>query len=276
MMGACEVVGVPRYFEPYVNDCIHNAYSAVVLHMGFKPEIVLSDHLSFMFNRENGFIGTNFIFRYSVSVQFNEEELNTSNPFAYFPATAEYSESQLLLSKPDMLNIHMFYHDDTNVADERLKTVLRSGKAVVVLVDLFHMPFHRAYGKEHGFHAIVVTGYEDDSYLLFDKYKISNSDFDGALSSANFIAGRTSDCPVYNPLAGHYNRPIRNLWMEMYAGDNFRSDELDIHSAFRESCERMLGRRRLLGQDCGIGQIDELRKFLISWRNAGPMEGESR
>ncbi len=260
---------VPRYYEPYVNDCFANAYAAVLLHMGQDPKIILSDYLSFMYEKETEYIGTNFLFRFSTSVEFTEEELNTSYEFAYSPATTPYSEwvgNSGRKKAEEKIHFNFFIEDDEEVAYARLKQLIDANRPVIAVVDLFEMRYHRAYQKEHGVHAIVITGYDEaeGSLELFDKYALSSSDFDGKLPMDEIHAARTSDSPRVNPMAGEYRRPIRNLWMEVEIGDRFKVTEERLASVIVESCERMAGHRQVLGQSCGIGALDTFRKEMLS------------
>ena len=255
---------VPRYFEPYVHDCFNNCYAAVIQHMGYKPQILLADYLSLMFDEESELLGANFMFRYSVSVEFTEEELNTSFEYAYLPQTSLYVRDSAPSLKQDLLNISMYILDDPIEADARLRELLRRGKPVVLLVDLFYMPFHRAYQKDHGLHAIVVTGFDDatDCYMVFDKYLLSSSDFDGMLAKDDLWKGRASQCPRYNPISGHYDRPIRHLWMEFDTTPYFQVTAEKNLAMLKESWKRMTGQRMLLGQPTGLERLEKFRHSL--------------
>ncbi|WP_034847133.1 BtrH N-terminal domain-containing protein [Ruminiclostridium josui] len=262
---------VPRYFEPYVNDCFHNAYSAVLLHMGMNPNIILADYLSFMYDCKNRHIGVNYFYRPNTTVEFTEDELNTSLEFVYLPQTTLYSKAvakKADIRYKDRVQINMFIEDNPDVAYQRLKEMLDNGIPVVAAVDLFYMKYHRAYGKEHGLHCVVFTGYNEEEGLfhLFDKYKLSSSDFDGILPIDEVNLGRTSD----NPLPGGnetQKRPVRNLWMEISSDKDFKVTEEKLLNVIRESCLRMRGQKEVLGHKCGLEAIELFTKSLLEMKN---------
>ncbi len=263
------VLNVPRYFEPFVNDCFHNAYATVLLHMGLDPHIILADYLSFLYDPQTEYIGVNYFHRYSTSVEFTEEELNTSLEFVYQPGTKVFEPSsftQTNLRYQDKVQINMYIHEDQEVATSRLKELISDRQPVIAVVDLYHMPYHRAYQKEHGLHCVVITGYDEAEgcYELFDRYTLSSSDFDGKLPMNEVHAGRSSNNPVSNPMAGDFQRPIRNLWMEINVAPQFQITEAKIRSILAESCRRMYGETKILGHDCGFSRLEALRGRLQS------------
>jgi hypothetical protein len=268
-MGMKVVEGVPRYFETYVNDCFATAYGALISHAGYNPNIILAEYLSFMYDPETEYIGTNFLYRFSATVEFSEEELNTSLEFAYFPKTTYFSDPEdtgKINRRKDMINITMYIDDNKEIAHNRMKELIDEGKPVMAVVDLYYMFYHKAYNKERGLHAVVVTGYDDENGIveLFDKYKLAESDFDGELSLAEFVEARVSDVPRENMMVGEYRRPIRNLWMEMNVDPEFRVTNEKIFNLIRESCSRMLGERTLLGQGSGLERLDAFRKDMLA------------
>jgi hypothetical protein len=259
---------VPRYFQPYVNDCFANTYGAVLAHMGLNPVMVLADYLSFMYDADTHFIGANYLYRYSPSVEFTEEELNTSLELAYFYQTCSYSQKSALQASPKANNrveFRMFIEDDESIAHARTKELIDSGKPVIAIVDLYEMSYHRAYQKDHGLHAVVITGYDDDlcELELFDTYPLSSSDFDGRLPYSEVMAGRRSLTPLFNPIAGEYRRPIRHLWVEIKADPQLQVSEDQVYSIIRESQLRMEGSKEVLGRVCGLPKIDEFRRCLV-------------
>lgn len=252
--------GVPRYFEPHVNDCFHNAYSAVLLHMGLNPNLILADYLSFMYDSKNDYVGVNYFYRPNTSVEFTEEELNTSLEFVYLPPTTVYSpvaEKNREVRYKDRIHINMYIDDGPDLAYQRLKELLDKGVPVVAAVDLFYMNYHRAYKKEHGLHCVVFTGYnEREGYFeLFDKYRLSSSDFDGRLPISEVNQGRMSDNPL--PLGDmSQKRPVRNLWMEIKKDKDFKISNDKLMNILDESCKRMRGQKEVLGYKCGLDAID--------------------
>ncbi|UJF32363.1 BtrH N-terminal domain-containing protein [Paenibacillus hexagrammi] len=259
---------VPRYFEPYVNDCFATAYGACLAHLGHDPRLVLADYLSFMFDPSTNFIGTTFMYRFSTSVEFTEAELNSSLGLAYFPETtyydpdAPYTENE---KHRDKIRFQLYIHDDSEVAAARLKELIDSNKAVAAVVDLYYMSYHRAYMKEHGLHAIVITGYDEEKgvYHVFDKYLLSSSDFDGEIPMEDIITARLSDVPRLNPIIGEYRRPIRNLWMEFDAGSDYTPDRAKLLGILRESYSRMSGREEASTGYSGLRSIEEFRQSLL-------------
>jgi hypothetical protein len=261
------VADVPRYFQPYVNDCFANAYGAVLSHMGLNPVLVLADYLSFMYDGETGFIGTNFLYRYTPTVEFTEEELNTSLELGYFYQTCSYSRGGNRPVSPKSRNrvqFRMFIEDDESAAYARTKELIEAGKPVITIVDLYEMSYHRAYQKEHGLHAVVITGYDDEreEVELFDTYPLSSSDFDGRLPYEQVMAGRGSLTPLSNPIVGEYSRPIRHLWVEIDADPQLHFAEDQLYTIIEETCRRMQGGKEVLGRACGLSKIDEFRAHL--------------
>ena len=263
---------VPRYFVPHTSDCFQNAYGAVVTHLGLNPDLILADYLSFMYEAETGYIGMNFLHKSSPSFEFTEEELNTSLEYAYLPAVTCFSmnrEVELKEVPNDKIRICIYFEDNQETAHKRLKQLVNSGIPVVVVVDLYYMNYHRAYGKEHGAHAVVVTGYnEEEGYVeLFDKYSLSSSDFDGRIPLDEFKLGRASENPV-----GSGSKPIRNMWMEISKSPNFFYNDQRWRSILEESCKRMLGEKDILGFKCGLNVIDSFRKDLLYKKSELPLE----
>jgi hypothetical protein len=258
--------GVPRYFEPYVNDCFHNSYAAVLKHMGMNPGMILADYLSFMYDNKKDHIGVNYFYRSNTSVEFTEEELNTSLEFAYLPATSRFSPTAAANSEArfkDRVNIEMYTQDDSDIAYTRLKEMIDNGKPVIAAVDLYYMSYHRAYQKEHGLHCVVITGYnEEEGYFdLFDKFKLSSSDFDGRIPISDVNLGRASENPL--PLDDRSKRPIRNLWIEIKADKDFKITKDKLIHILDESCKRMSGTKEVLGYKCGLEMLDSFMDDLL-------------
>lgn len=255
--GVLQVADVPRYYEPYVCDCFTNGYGALLQHRKLDPALGLADYLNFMYDPQLQQIGINFLHGYSDTVMFSEEELNSSMPFAYLPPTSVYSEPVAELPPEltkDRFAIRQFVHDDPAVADAQLQDKLRQGEPVSVVVNLHHIHYHRAYGTQHGIHALVVTGYDaaTDEYLLFDKYAMSSSDFDGRLSRQELLTARNSLCDMSNPLVGEQSREVRNLWMELVADPALVFKEEQARILMTGSLRRMKGEEQVLGVRCGF------------------------
>jgi hypothetical protein len=256
-------MGVPRYFVPYTNDCFQNAYGSVISYLGLKPDLLLSDYLSFVYSPETGFAGMNYLHKESSSVEFTEEELNISQEYIYYPATTYYSrrgEKDTKEISNDKIKITWYIDDDNNNAYSRMKELIDKDLPVVAVVDLYYIRYHKAYHKEHGLHAIVITGYnEEENYVeLFDKYKFSNCDFDGRLPIDEVIKARSSkNC------SDKITRPIRNLWMEFDGDKQFVYSEKRWIGVIEESCRRMHGEKELLGCKCGFESIEALRADLL-------------
>jgi len=255
--GVLEIANVPRYYEPYVCDCFTNAYGALLQHRKLDPAIGLADYLNFMYDPQIQQIGINFLHGYSDTVLFTEEELNSSMPFAYLPPTSVYDEAVAELPPGvtrDRVCIRQFVHDDPAVADARLQDKLRQGEPVSVVVNLHNIHYHRAYGTQHGIHALVVTGYDAaaDEYLLFDKYAMSSSDFDGRLSKQELMTARNALCDMSNPLVGERARQVRHLWMELEADPELAFKEEQARVLMAGSLRRMKGEEQVLGVRCGF------------------------
>jgi hypothetical protein len=174
---------VPRYFEPHIHDCFQNVLSSQLLFMGLNPKILLADYLSFLYDADNGYVGLNYLFKPNTSVEFTEEELNTSHALLYYPVPVHYTESKETVRnrfKNDRVNVAMYMENNPENAHSRLKELIDGHLPVVAAVDLYYMKYHRAYKKDHGLHYVVITGYDEKEgvFELFDKYKLSSSDFD--------------------------------------------------------------------------------------------------
>ncbi|WP_189010310.1 BtrH N-terminal domain-containing protein [Paenibacillus marchantiophytorum] len=262
------VENVPRYYETYINDCFAAAYGACLAHQGHNPNIVLADYLSFMFNEETGYMGTTYMYRYSTSVEFTESELNSSLEFAYFPKTTYFNGSQETegaLEHSDRIQISLHIHDDPEVASDRVRELIDGDKPVAAVVDLYYMSYHRAYLKEHGLHAVVITGYdyEQKTYDIFDKYLLSSSDFDGKVPMDAFMQARLSDTPRISSVVGEYRRPIRHLWMEFDTGREFQITKDKLLAILQESYTRMRGEQSHNVGETGLGRIDAFRKSIL-------------
>ncbi|MEW9700449.1 BtrH N-terminal domain-containing protein [Paenibacillus sp. SI8] len=258
---------VPRYYEPYVNDCFATAYGACLAHQGHNTQLVLADYLSFMFDEETGYIGTTYMYRYSTSVEFTESELNSSLAFIYFPKTTEFqgdTEKTISVKYQDRIQISMFIHDDPEVAAARVKALIDAGKPVAIVVDLHYMSYHKAFMNDHGLHAMVVVGYDEENgtYDVFDKYALSSSDYDGTLPMSAIREGRLSDTPRQNHLIGEYRRPIRNLWMEFDTGTDFQITQAKLLAVIEESYARMSGTHPLYPGESGLQRIEAFMESL--------------
>jgi hypothetical protein len=259
---------IPRYYEPHVNDCFHNSYATVLSCLGYNPNLLLADYLSFMYDPETEYIGATYLYRYSTSVEFAEAELNTSLEFIYFPATAEFDRGSLGNPPPlnqNQIRLQMYVTDNDQAAYQRLKEMIDQDLPVVVNVDLYSMKYHRSFQREHTNHCVVITGYDETENIfeLFDRFPPVGSNFDGTLTMAEVNAGRTSDCPFSNPMMGDYRRPIRNLWFEFQASPDFTVTGDKLISILKESYSRMTGAKKILGQPCGLEVIDQFRRDLM-------------
>lgn len=262
-MSSHSIENIPRYFVPYTSDCFQNAYGAVISYMNLNPDLILADYLSFMFEADTGYIGVNFLHKSSKAFNFTEEELNTSLEYAHFPAVSCFTgpgeASAEVLS--DKIKICMYFEDNPDIAHDRLEELINNDMPVVAVVDLYYMRYHRAYQREHGAHAVIVTGYnEEEGYVeLFDKYSLSNSDFDGKIPINEFRLARSSE-----NFLGSFSKPIRHLWMEISKSPSFYYNNLRWKNIIEESCKRMLGEKSVLGIKCGLSVIDSFREELLN------------
>ncbi len=261
--------GVPRYFVPYVNDCFQNAYGAIVAHYGLKPELILADYLSFMYDEVTGYIGLNYLHKPSRSFEFSEEQLNTSLEYVYFPAVTHYSKrdkSEVQKLTDNKVKISLYVEDNPQIAHERLIELIDMGIPVITVVDMYHMSYHSAYLKAHGAHAVVVTGYnKEEGYVeIFDKYDLSKSDFDGRMAVEDFICARNSDNDQ-----GSYTKPIRNMWMEV-SKECFKPGYDSCKNIIAESLRRMKGEKDILGYKCGLPALDIFTRDLLFKRDTMP------
>lgn len=266
-MGKKSIQDVTRFYEPYVSDCFHNALSAQLLYLGLNPNIILADYLSFLYDNETGYMGVNYLFKYNTSVEFTEEDLNTSFELAYLPVpelfNRENTENKYSLFK-DRIVVKMYLENDQDSAYSRLKELIDQNIPAVVAVDLFYMQYHRAYKKEHGLHYVVITGYNEEEgwYELFDKYRLSGSDFDGRLPIEEVRLARASENPQKNELMGEFTRPLQNVWCEVGIHNEFNVQNDRIIAVLEESCKRMNSQKRVLGYQCGFEAMDALLQDL--------------
>lgn len=256
------IENVPRFFEPYVSDCFHNALSAQLLYLGLNPNIILADYLSFLYDKETGYMGVNYLYKYNTSVEFSEKELNTSFEQAYFPVPEIYNNNISIHNNlsGDQLIVKMYIENDSDCAYNRVKELIDQDIPVVAAVDLFYMKYHRAYQREHGLHYVVITGYNEEEgwYELFDKYKLSSSDFDGRLSIDEIREARASENPLNNAMMGEYTRPIQNVWCELENYKDFQINKDRIIATLKESCSRMNSEKKVLDNQCGFEAINTL------------------
>ncbi|QNU67454.1 BtrH N-terminal domain-containing protein [Ruminiclostridium herbifermentans] len=267
-MAMKSIKNVPRFFEPYVSDCFHNALSAQFLYLGLNPNILLADYLSFLYDKETGYMGVNYLYKYNTSVEFSEKELNTSFELIYFPVPKLYENNieHKAVTDKDQIIVKMYIENNPDGAYNRVKELIDQDIPVVVAVDLFYIRYHRAYQKEHGLHYVVITGYNEEEgwYELFDKYKLTNSDFDGKLQIDEIRIARASENPLSNAIMGEYSRPIQNVWCELENYKNFKVKTDRIIATLRESCSRMNSEKEVLGYQCGFEAINTLISDLNS------------
>lgn len=269
------ISNVPRYYEPYVENCFTSSYGTLMTYMGLNPRILLSDYLSFMYDEEMNYIGTNFLIGYQSSVELTEELLNTSFEFNYLPATTYFNEQTKggKVYRKDKVNISWLIHDDPDVAYARTKELLDSNMPVMAFIDLFYMPYHSHYQNKHQLHAIIITGYDEESgiYYVFDKYLMGNCDFDGQLPIELIKEARRSSTPIVNPVIGETTRPLRNLWIEFNIDPAFAITEESIQATLEVSCRRMRGQTEVLGRKCGLETMEVFRQAILS-RKEQPLD----
>lgn len=269
-MSKHSIMNVPMYFSLYTNDCFQNAYGSVLSYLGLDPDLILADYLSFVYDRESGFAGINYIHKDTTSVEYSEEDLNISLEYVYYPATTYFSRRQkdnIKSIEDDKIKITMYIDDDQDIAYSRMKELIDSEMPVVTIVDMYYMNYHKAYHREHGLHAIVVTGYnEEENYVeIFDKNKFSNCDFQGKISIDELKLARSSEND-----SGRLRRPIRNLWMEFSKSEQFFYNEDRWRTIIKESCIRMRGEKELLGYKCGLDSLEDFRKDLLAKKYEKP------
>ena len=270
-MSRHSIANIPRYFEPHVNDCFLNALSSYLLYFKLDPHLILADYLSFIYDPVDGYIGNNTYIKPNDIINIAEEWFNTQFQLlflhkpkiypAYLPETASIH--------PGKINIRFYFGNNYSPAFLRLKELIDNDIPVIMAVDLYHMSYHRAFGKEHGLHYVVVTGYDEDKgyFELFDKYKLSSSDFDGKLPFEDIKAARSSENQLSNPLIGQYQRPINNLWAEVTIGSDFAISRNDILVVLKESIRRMKGQTDINGNPCGLEMMDRFIRDLLTKKN---------
>jgi len=266
------ISNVSRYYDPDSHDCFHNVLLSYLLYKGLNINLVLADYLNFMYDRDSGYIGLNYLDRPLKSILLTEEELNTSLEYVFSPTTASYEDYDTVINDSrygDRIRIFRFFDDDNERACSHLKDLIDRNEPTIIAVDLFYMNYHRAYQKEHGLHYVMVIGYDEEKGLieLFDKKFNTESDFDGCLPVQDIMMARSSDNPLVDPVLGEYNRPIRNVWAEVKT-DSFAVSDQKSLNIIRKSCARMYGQEEVLGHKCGLGVIDQFRKDLLKRRES--------
>lgn len=269
-MSKHSIKNVPMYFTPYTNDCFQNAYGSIVSYLGLNPDLILADYLSFAYEPQSGIAGRNYLHKESTSVEFSEEELNISLEYVHYPETTNFSkreDKEIEKIQDDKIRIIWYIEDDQHIAYLRMKELIDSEMPVVVVVDMYYMNYHKAYLKEHGLHAVIVTGYnEEENFVeLFDKYRISGSDFAGRISIDDLMLARGSE-----NRSDRFARPIRNLWMEFTKNDEFFYNDNRWRAIIEESCRRMQGEKELLGCKCGLESLESFRRDLLAKKDQKP------
>lgn len=271
-MNRDSIANIPRYFEPHVNDCFLNALSSYLLYQKLDPGIILADYLSFIHDPADGTIGNNTFIKPNDIIFLAEEWFNTQFQLLFLHKPQYYSD---VLSQDSRcfdsrkINIMFYIADDYPPAYLRCKELINNGIPVILAVDLYHISYHRAFGKEHGLHYIVVTGYDEEEgyFELFDKYKLSGSDFDGKLPFEDIRAARGSENPLSNPLMGEFRRPVKHLWAEVTIGEDFQISPKDILAVLNESVSRMKGQTKINGHPCGLDVMERFIRDLHAKRN---------
>lgn len=262
------IANVSRYYDPDAHDCFHNVLLSLLIYKGLNINLVLADYLSFMYERESGYIGLNYLDKPLDTILLKEEELNTSLEYVFSPTTANYKDYNTVINDNryrDKVKIFRFYDDDKDRAYSHLKDLIDRNEPTIIAVDLFYMNYHRAFQKEHGLHYVVVTGYDEEKGLieLFDKKFNTDSDFDGSLPVQDIMKARSSDNPHTDPFLGEYTRPLHNVWAEVNADSFTLSDDRSLN-IIKKSCARMHEQEDVLGNKCGLARMELLRDDLIS------------
>lgn len=268
-MNKHSIANIPRYFEPHVNDCFLNALSSRLLYQKLDPHLILADYLSFIYSPTDGYIGNNTYIKPNDITLLAEEWFNTQFHFLHLHKPQHFQNDisgNSVNIHSDKINIMFYIEDDYSQAFARLKELIDNDIPVIMAIDLYYISYHRAFGKEHGLHYVVVTGYnEAEGYLeLFDKYKLSSSDFDGKISFEEIRQARGSENPLNNPLMGQYRRPIKNLWVEVSIGSSLKISQDDVLGILKESVCRMGGQTRIVGNPCGFEIMDRFIRDLLA------------
>ncbi len=262
------IPNVPKYFEPHVSDCFLNALSAELLRRKINPNLVLVDYLSFLYDREKGYIGNSYFYQYNDLLLVTEDMLNTQLHFIYQHKPKQYPvdyHENITSLHDKKINILFYTENDSDDAYLRLKELIDADTPVIIAIDLYYMSYHRAFGKEHGFHYIVITGYDEmeGCFELFDKFRHASCDFEGKLPIDEIKLARCVDVPVSNPLIGEYFRAISNLWTEVIIGSDFQISRDDVFAILKESCLRLKGQIEILGNQCGLEMMDLFIKDIL-------------
>lgn len=269
------VEGVPRCSVPYSHDCLHNALASQLSYMGYNINIVQADYLSFMYSKENGCIGLNYLIDPSVVIVSNEEELNTSMEFIYLPLSKFYSSKnrvQPAVKHDEYLTIARYVNSYREEAYARTKELIDEGNPVIVAIDLYCMPYHKYCNARHALHFVVITGYDEKEgvFHVFDKNLVTASDFDGKLGIEEVMAARSSEYIVEDGKGGEYIRSLANIWVEAEAGENFKISDERLANILKESYKRMNGEKDVLGYKCGLDAIKLFRQSVTERKQESP------
>ncbi|MCR5148504.1 MAG: BtrH N-terminal domain-containing protein [Eubacterium sp.] len=161
---------------------------------------------------------------------------------------------ELLMPLFDMSSVSQGSGEDFNaILDNNLQSV-----PVIVLVDVYYLPYRSEYNKYHASHAVFLSGYnkQNNSFKIVDWY--SPYFFKGEVSYNNYMKARISGNPKdVNPFSGF---KINNYWYKLNDKvHNFSPDEC-VMKNYSELFESSYDKKK--GIYIGKYAIEQIVKYL--------------
>lgn len=111
-----------------------------------------------------------------------------------------------------MLREHKYGYGRTQEVFQQNRDTVRNGeKTIITTVDVFYLPYHYLFEKEHGSHTLLLTACEEEAVRIIDWYPPSF--YIGEMSTEAFIKARGSVNPADQGV--YSGDPIRNFWSEI-------------------------------------------------------------
>lgn len=154
---------------------------------------------------------------------------------------------------------------------ERNNQLLKEGVPFIAAVDVFYLPYTPFYGKKHSYHALLVTGEnENNQYDVIDWYPPWY--FKGQISKEHLDLARGSDNPSDGLLSGN---PISYLWTELDEQGWNESGKNLIAEALELSINRFYGtdsssERNINGLYMGTKALSALRGTVARYMQSEP------
>ncbi|SET05078.1 BtrH N-terminal domain-containing protein [[Clostridium] polysaccharolyticum] len=228
-----------EFLDDYNNFCIHNNIKLVLDYYGVKHSSLYIDTIP----------GIRFC--------VNEDEPENLECIYDIDSTS-------VLSPFDSL-IHINYPRDKsdsvgNFAE--IKKNIDAGIPVIVMVDVYDLPYMPFYHTEHSIHSILVCGYDDskEEITYVDWYSPYFSK--GTIGYRDYFRARASENPAGTLMNSGF--PIKNRWVLVERdGWNAKPDELLKHTIDKMEFAYYSKINTQYAKECeGIGAIMRLQTLL--------------